>query len=288
MINIGMPSQSNTPSHDVADAPIGVFDSGIGGLTVVEALRRVLPLERILYIGDTARVPYGGKSAETVIRYSREISEHLIGEGAKLIVVACNTASALAVSILAPMIDVPLIGVLEPGASAAVKATKNKRIGVIGTKATIGSFAYEKAIRTLDSEITVSSAACPLLVPLIEEGLYEDDVTSVILRRYLEPMLANGIDTLVLGCTHYPLLKRTIQLICGPGVTLVDSAENCALAVRELLASQTHHRDIPRSIHLDTPRLDIVLTDSSEGFLRVAEKSLDLTIDSLSFRQIGK
>ena len=268
--------------------PIGVFDSGIGGLTVVAELRRVLPHERILYIGDTARVPYGGKSAETVTRYSREISDHLIAEGAKLIVVACNTASALSVPTLAPSIEVPLIGVLEPGASAAVKATKNKVIGVIGTKATIGSSAYKKAICTLDTEMTVSSVACPLLVPLIEEGLFEDDVTSVILQRYLDPMLAEGIDTLVLGCTHYPLLKRVIQRICGPSVTLVDSAENCALAVKELLASQTQNPDRTPASNLAAPRLDIVLTDSSEGFLRVAEKSLDLTIDSLSFRQIGK
>jgi glutamate racemase len=268
--------------------PIGVFDSGIGGLTVVAELRRVLPHERILYIGDTARVPYGGKSAETVTRYSREISDHLIAEGAKLIVVACNTASALSVPTLAPSIEVPLIGVLEPGASAAVKATKNKMIGVIGTKATIGSSAYKKAICTLDTEMTVSSVACPLLVPLIEEGLFEDDVTSVILQRYLDPMLAEGIDTLVLGCTHYPLLKRVIQRICGPSVTLVDSAENCALAVKELLASQTQNPDRTPASNLAAPRLDIVLTDSSEGFLRVAEKSLDLTIDSLSFRQIGK
>jgi len=268
--------------------PIGVFDSGIGGLTVVAELRRVLPHERILYIGDTARVPYGGKSAETVTRYSREISDHLIAESAKLIVVACNTASALSVPTLAPSIEVPLIGVLEPGASAAVKATKNKMIGVIGTKATIGSSAYKKAICTLDTEMTVSSVACPLLVPLIEEGLFEDDVTSVILQRYLDPMLAEGIDTLVLGCTHYPLLKRVIQRICGPSVTLVDSAENCALAVKELLASQTQNPDRTPASKLAAPRLDIVLTDSSEGFLRVAEKSLDLTIDKLSFRQIGK
>lgn len=274
---------SNT-SCDQAVAPIGVFDSGVGGLTVVAALQRMLPHERILYIGDTARVPYGGKSAETVTRYSREISDFLIAERAKLIVVACNTASALAVPTLAPSSSVPLLGVLQPGAVAAVKSTINKRIGVIGTKATIGSSAYEKAIRSLDSDVTVSSVACPLLVPLIEEGLFDDEVTGIVLRRYLEPMLAQGIDTLVLGCTHYPLLKRAIQNICGPGVTLVNSAENCALAVKDLLASKTEVDSINHNDH----RLDIVLTDSSEGFLRVAVKSLNLTIDTLAFRQIGK
>ena len=272
---------SKEPATRIAppQAPIGVFDSGIGGLTVVSALRRVLPHERILYIGDTARVPYGGKSAETVTRYSREISDLLIGEGAKLIVVACNTASALAVPSLAPFIPVPLIGVLEPGAIAAVKATKNNRIGVIGTKATIGSGAYSKAIKALSPDALVTSVACPLLVPLIEEGLFDDEVTEMILKRYLDPMLAEGIDTLVLGCTHYPLLKPAIRKICGPDVTLVDSAENCALAVAELLRTQ--------SDTLTEPRLDVLLTDSSEGFLRVAEKSLDLRIDSLNFRHVG-
>lgn len=258
--------------------PIGVFDSGIGGLTVVAELRRALPLERILYLGDTARVPYGGKSAETVSRYSREISDLLLSEGAKMIVVACNTASALAVPTLAPSYPVPVIGVLEPGAAAAVKATRSGKIGVIGTRATIASQAYSKAINSLNSNLSVTATACPLLVPLIEEGLFNDEVTETVLRRYLEPMLSRGIDTLVLGCTHYPLLKEAIQKICGQEVHLVDSAENCATVVRSL---------IPTSSENTSPRLDILLTDSSEGFLRIAEKSLDLKIDSLSVRSVG-
>jgi len=259
--------------------PIGVFDSGIGGLTVVAELRRALPSERILYVGDTARVPYGGKSRETVTRYAREISDLLESERAKLIVVACNTASALALPSLSSDHSVPMIGVLEPGASAAVKATRSGKIGVIGTRATIASDAYGKAIRAIDQELDVTAVACPLLVPLIEEGLFEDEVTGTLLGRYLAPMLAEGIDTLVLGCTHYPLLKKTIARICGDGVTLVDSAENCALAVRELLAT------LPSTA--PDPRLDILLTDSSEGFLRIAEKSLELSIDSLEIRRVG-
>lgn len=270
-----MPSSNNSSSS----APIGVFDSGIGGLTVVAELRRSLPLERILYLGDTARVPYGGKSAETVTRYSREISDLLLSEGAKMIVVACNTASALAVPTLASEYPVPMIGVLEPGAAVAVKATRTGKIGVIGTRATIGSQAYSKAIHTLNPDLSVMATACPLLVPLIEEGLFEDEITDTVLRRYLDPMLSEGIDTLVLGCTHYPLLKKAIQAICGEDIQLVDSAENCATAVRSLLAVDTRHSG--------EPRLDILLTDSSEGFLRIAEKSLDLKIDSLTVRGVG-
>ena len=269
---------SSSISSDLS-RPIGVFDSGIGGLTVVAELRRVLPSERILYVGDTARVPYGGKSPETVTRYAREISDLLVSERAKLIVVACNTASALALPSLAPDFAVPMIGVLEPGAAAAVKATRSGRIGVIGTRATIASDAYGKAIRSINPDLEVKAVACPLLVPLIEEGLFEDEVTATLLRRYLAPMLDGGIDTLVLGCTHYPLLKKTIARICGDGVTLVDSAENCALAVKDLLAT------LPPTP--PDPRLDILLTDSSEGFLRIAEKSLNLTIDSLEVRRLG-
>ncbi len=272
-------------AHQIdSDSPIGVFDSGIGGLTVVAALRRTLPGEKILYLGDTARVPYGGKSPETVTRYSKEISDILVSEGAKMVVAACNTASALAVPSLSLSYPVPLVGVIEPGAAAAVLATRNGRIGVIGTKATIGSDAYGKVIRALHPEVSVTAAACPLLVPLIEEGFFEDEITCTMLRRYLEPLLRAGIDTLVLGCTHYPLLKKAIAKICGNQVTLVDSAENCALAVRALLVpSGNMHSNTTEA----TSRLDVLLTDSSEGFLRIAEKSLDLSIDSLRVRTVG-
>lgn len=259
--------------------PIGVFDSGIGGLTVVAALRRALPAERILYLGDTARVPYGGKSAETVTRYAREITSHLLEEGASMIVVACNTASALALPALSPTCPVPMIGVLEPGAAAATKATRSGTIGVIGTRATIGSDAYGKAIRRLSPDARVMAESCPLLVPLIEEGLLEDPVTDDILRRYLDPMLREGIDTLVLGCTHYPLLKPAISRICGPGVTLVDSAENCASAVASIRGVS--------GVIVDSAGPDIVLTDPSEGFLRLAARELGLPIGSVLHRRIG-
>ena len=267
---------------DMIDRPIGVFDSGIGGLTVVAALRRTLPAEKILYLGDTARVPYGGKSPETVTRYSKEISDLLVEEGAKMIVAACNTASALAVPSLALSYPVPFIGVIEPGAAAAVLATQNGKIGVIATRDTIASEAYGKAIRSLSADIEVTAIACPLLVPLIEEGLLDDEITRTMLRRCLEPLLRAGVDTLVLGCTHYPLLKGVIGRICGKKVTLVDSAEHCALAVRALISPSGNIAQDGNA------RLDVMLTDSSEGFLRIAEKSLNLTIDSLNIRKVGK
>ncbi|MFL6584632.1 MAG: glutamate racemase, partial [Chthoniobacterales bacterium] len=185
--------------------PIGVFDSGIGGLTVVAAIRELLPHERIVYIGDTARVPYGGKSKPTVERYSLEIAGLLLEEDAKAIVVACNTASALALPRLVESVPVPVTGVIEPGAQAAVAASRNRHIGVIGTRATINSGAYERALRSLEGAIDVTSRPCPLLVPLIEEGRLDGEVSERIIREYIQPMLELGVDTLVLGCTHYPL-----------------------------------------------------------------------------------
>ena len=272
--------EKNRPSLD----PIGVFDSGIGGLTVVAALQDLLPSETIFYIGDTARVPYGGKSRKTVERYSIEIGGLLLAEQAKILVVACNTASALAVPRMKELFNVPVQGVVTPGAEAAVKATRNKRIGVIGTRATIASGAYEHAISTQDPESQVFSAACPLLVPLIEEGMFDDPVTDQLLARYLAPLLDRSIDTLVLGCTHYPLLRKAIARAAGPGVTLVDSARNCALAVKELLASNRIAAP-PENLG----RLHVALTDSTEGFLRTAEKALGLEIGDVELRavQIG-
>jgi len=264
-----------------ATDPIGVFDSGIGGLTVVAALQDLLPSETIFYIGDTARVPYGGKSRKTVERYSIEIGGLLLAERSKIIVVACNTASALAVPRMQEIFNVPVQGVVAPGAAAAVQASRNKKIGVIGTRATVASGAYEHAIRALAPEADVISAACPLLVPLIEEGLFEDEITDRVLVRYLAPLLEQGIDALVLGCTHYPLLRRAIARAAGPDVRLVDSARNCALAVRDLLESQGLAAPADR-----LGRLDVALTDSTEGFLRAAEKALDLEIGDVSLRAV--
>ena len=261
--------------------PIGVFDSGIGGLTVAAALQNLLPSENIFYIGDTARVPYGGKSRRTVERYSIEIGGLLLAERAKIIVVACNTASALAVPRMKEMFNGPVQGVVAPGAEAAVASTKNKTVGVIGTRATIASGAYEHAINSLDADIRVISVACPLLVPLIEEGMFEDKVTDLMLARYLAPLLSAGIDTLVLGCTHYPLLREAIARTAGPAVTLVDSAENCALAVKALLEKNTLNAPPER-----LGKLDVALTDATERFLRTAAKALGLEIGDVTLRSV--
>lgn len=264
-----------------SEGPIGVFDSGIGGLTVVAALRELLPAERIFYIGDTARVPYGGKSRRTIERYSVEIAGLLLAEQAKLIVVACNTASALAVPRLKQIFNLPVQGVIDPGAAAAVRSSRNGRIGVIGTRATIASRAYEQAIHALAPEAQVFAAACPLLVPLIEEAWFDEPVTEQVLHRYLDPLLAERIDTLVLGCTHYPLLREAIARVAGPEVTLVDSAHNCALAVEETLGARGL-----AAPERQVGSLDVALTDATEGFLRVAEEALALQIGDVKLRAV--
>ena len=260
--------------------PIGVFDSGIGGLTVVKALRDLLPAENISYLGDTARVPYGNKSAETVERYSLELAEMLIQEDAKVIVVACNTVSSVSIPRLRATVSVPVIGVIEPGAQAAIAITKNRHVGVIGTRATIRSAAYENALRALNIHVRVSSQACPLLVPLIEEGLLEDKLTDQAIARYLEPLISAGIDTLVLGCTHYPLLVPALSRAAGTNVQIVDSAQNCARAVRNLLERQS----------LSAPgsegRLKVALTDSADNFLNVARDALQLQFDDIEVRAL--
>ena len=259
--------------------PIGVFDSGTGGLTVVRALRDLLPYEDIFYIGDTARLPYGGKSRQTIERYSIEISGLLLAEGAKMIVVACNTASSLAVPRLHELLKVPVVGVIAPGARAAVKETRIGKVGVIGTKSTIQSEAYERTIRALNPDIQVTSQACPLLVPIVEEAWLDEDITREILHRYLDPLIATGIDTLVLGCTHYPLLAGLIEEVAGPEVRLVDSARNCAVAVKQTLAE----RGLENTKRM-RGRLDVALTDSSNSFLPTAERILQLEIDSVETR----
>src|SRR5205807_344487 len=256
--------------------PIGVFDSGIGGLTVVRALRELLPNENIFYLGDTARVPYGNKSAETVERYSLELARMLMAEDAKLIVVACNTVSSVAIPKLRAGVSVPVVGVIEPGAQAAIAMTRNRHVGVIGTRATIRSGAYENALRALNTHVRVSSVACPLLVPLIEEGLLDDKLTDQAIARYLTPMIADGIDTLVLGCTHYPLLTGAIGRALGDQIRLVDSAQNCAVAVRNLLDRQSLRES---SEHAGTLR--VALTDAADNFLNVAREALQLEISEL-------
>lgn len=219
------------------ELPVGVFDSGIGGLTVVRQIRRVLPHEDLIYLGDTARVPYGTKSPGTVVRFACEDTQFLVQERVKAVVVACNTASAWALPTLERRFDLPIFGVITPGAEMALKRSRSGRIGVIGTAATIRSQAYTRAISARDENAKVFARACPLLVPLVEEGWVNRPVTRAILRLYLWPLLRQGIDTLVLGCTHYPLLKTAIRAVAGRNVTLVDSAGSCAESLRTSLAT---------------------------------------------------
>jgi glutamate racemase len=263
------------------EQPIGVFDSGIGGLTVVSALRTLLPNESIFYLGDTARVPYGGKSAATVERYSLEIADLLLAENCKAIVVACNTASALALPRLEEMSPVPVIGVIRPGAEAAVAATRNRHVGVIGTRATIKSGAYLRAIQSLDEAVEVTARACPLFVPLIEEGWLEGEITDRVITQYLTPLVEDGVDSLVLGCTHYPLLRAAIGRFVGESVTLVDSAQNCAAAVAQLLENENL-----RAKSDAAGRLSVALTDPPDAFLDVALAALRLEIPAVELRQV--
>ncbi len=245
--------------------PIGVFDSGVGGLTVVSALRRHLPDETVLYLGDTARLPYGTKSAATVARYTQRNVDLLVERGVKAVVVACNTASALALPELAS--PVPVWGVIEPGAARAAAASAG-RVGVIATESTIRSDAYGEALRRRRPELEVVGQACPLFVPLVEEGWLEDPVTHLVAERYVAPLLARKIDTLVLGCTHYPLLAPVLRRLLGDGVKLVDSGE----AVASELAAELAGRGL-----LDAARSGedhFLITDAAERFGRLAERIL--------------
>ena len=269
------------PSSSNAKRPIAVFDSGIGGLTVVSALRRELPGEDLVYLGDTARVPYGGKSRGTIERYSEEIAALLVGEGAKMVVVACNTASALALARLREVLSVPVEGVIEPGVEAALAATVTGHIAVLGTKATIGSGAYADALRAARPGIRVTSMACPLLVPLVEEGLFEDVVTDAVLERYLGAVRAGDADALVLGCTHYPLLAGALARAAGPAITLVDSAANCARTVARRL-DQLGLR--APSGHTGT--LDLSFTDRPDNFLQVLRLALCLEAGEARVRAV--
>ena len=262
-------------------APVAVFDSGIGGLTVVSALRRVLPAENIVYLGDTARVPYGGKSRETIERYSREIAQMLVAGGAKMVVVACNSATALALPRLREKLSVPVEGVIAPGVAAALEATRSGHVAVIGTKATIGSGAYEQGLRAARPDIRVTSLACPLLVPLIEEGLLDDPVTGTVLERYLAPLRETNVDTLVLGCTHYPLLAPAIARAVGPRIALVDSAANCAAEVARLLSARGLAAPDTAS-----GSLQLAFTDPPDRFLEVAGSALGLDTASVTVRAV--
>jgi glutamate racemase len=230
-----MRRRSTAPDRD---APVGVFDSGIGGLTVVRALRRRLPDENIVYLGDTARVPYGTKSADTIRRFAVEDAWFLAGRGVKMIVVACHSASSAALFELQRRFAVPVLGVVEPGARAVVAATSRKKVGVVGTTATISSAAYETAIRALATDVEILAKATPLFVPLAEEGWLDDEVAEGVARRYLSSFADEGIDALLLGCTHFPLLMPVISRVLGPGIRLIDSSDETAVAAGQLLEKQ--------------------------------------------------
>lgn len=224
------------------DNPIGVFDSGVGGLTVAREIMNQLPNENIVYFGDTARVPYGSKSKETIITFSRQIVDFLRTKNVKAIVVACNTASALAVEELKKENDIPIIGVVKPGAKTASETTVNKKIGVIGTEATVNSGIYSQYLRKINPEVQVYSKACPLFVPLVEENWLYDSVTIEIAERYLSELIGYGIDTLVLGCTHYPLLRHTLQKVVGDKVRLVNPAYETAITLKKVLEEKQLNR----------------------------------------------
>jgi glutamate racemase len=249
--------------------PIGVFDSGIGGLTVVRELMDRLPNERIVYFGDTARLPYGTKSPETVMRFSRQNLSFLKNKNVKLVVVACNTASSIALPTLLEEEQLPLVGVLMPGARAAVRATRNKRVGVIGTTATILSGAYERALKELEPEIEIWSLPCPLFVPLAEEGWLDNEVAFLAAKSYLAPLSGFGADALVLGCTHYPLLREVIARVVGGDVVLVDSAQETAAEVESLLDEKKIRNNSGESgeIHVYVSDVPYLIKEVGERFL---------------------
>lgn len=256
----------------LCNRPVGVFDSGVGGLTVAREIMRQLPNERIVYFGDTARVPYGNKSRETIIKFSRQIVRFLQTQQVKAIVVACNSASAYALEVLEKEVEIPIIGVIKSGARAAIGATKNDKIGVIATEATIGSGIYNRYIKEHHPDADVLGKACPLFVPLVEEGLWEDPVTDEIARRYLTGLIDVGIDTLILGCTHYPMIRSTVGRIMGPEVTLVNPAYETAHELKQLLQEkelESGHRP-----GLGTELYRFFVSDAADKFQKFANSIL--------------
>ncbi len=254
---------------------IGVFDSGIGGLTVYKALKEKMPGEKVIYLGDTARLPYGSKSAETIIKFSEENAFFLVDRNVKMIVVACNSSSSYAVPTLQNRLDIPVLGVIEPGADAAVRMSK-RSIGVIGTTATISSQSYEKAIRERKSDIEIVSKDCPLFVPLVEEGWINHPVTRLVIEEYLLPLKEKGIDSLFLGCTHYPVIKDPIAKVLGDEIRLIDSAETVTEKVHSILKSLGWFSK-SQKVQED----EFYVTDFPERFKRVGEIFLQKKINSV-------
>lgn len=256
-------------NESVSDEPaIGLFDSGIGGLTVLRAVRAALPQENFVYLGDTARLPYGSKSPETIERYLEQNIRFLEKRGVKAVIVACNSASSVLVGRAHELhFSVPVYNVIEPGAARAINASRSQRIGVLGTRATISGEAYNRAIRAIAKSAEVFGQACPLLVPLVEEGHVDDPLTNLIVFRYLGPLLENGIDTLIMGCTHYPVLREAFAKVTGPNVTLVDSAE----AIADLLKDDFATGRLKRATRGEG-KIEVLVTDASPGFAEVARR----------------
>ncbi len=265
-----------------ASAPIGVFDSGMGGLTVMRELIQQLPNESIIYFGDTARVPYGPKSPDTVLRYSREITGYLQGEGIKALVIACNTATAHALPALRSEYEFPIVGVIEPGARAAAAATKSRRVGVLGTAGTIKSHAYEKELKKLLPDAEITEQACALFVPLVEEGWLDTEATRAIARNYLAPIAAAEVDTVVLGCTHYPLIKTVIGNVLGREVRLIDSAQETARETAAVLAAKGIANETPHGA-----RSRFIASDAPDTFLSLGRRFLGSEIDRVESLTLG-
>ena len=255
--------------------PIGVFDSGVGGLTVAKEIMQLLPQEKIIYFGDTARVPYGIKSKETVTKFSLESILFLMKKNVKVVVVACNTSSSLALPSIRRFFNIPIVGVIQPGAKEAVAATRNKRIGIIATRSTIKSLSYVKEIKKIDASVKVFCNACPMFVPLAEEGWLKDRVTLDIAKTYLRPLQKQKIDTLVLGCTHYPLLKNIIHKIMGPRVRLIDSAKQVAQEVRYILDAEGMFSKIKK------PKHEFYVTDEQALFKDLAQTFLGQPVNNI-------
>lgn len=252
-----------------SEKPIGIFDSGVGGLTVMAAIKRHLPRESLVYLGDTARVPYGTKSADTILRYTEECCDFLAAKGVKAIVVACNSASAHAFPYLGNQFSFPILGVIESGVQGGLEATKNRHIGVIGTEATIESDIYAKELKRREERVRVTSLACPLFVSLVEAGWIDHDVTRQVAEHYLKSLTQDGLDSLILGCTHYPLLKNLISKVLGPKVVLIDSAEMVAKRLKTLLESEKLENLSP-----EMPKHQLYVTDLPRNFETAARRFL--------------
>ena len=265
--------------EDNSNNSIGIFDSGIGGLTVVREIINLLPHEKLVYLGDTARVPYGIKSKNTVIKYAQSNANFLLSRGIKILVVACNTASAHSLDVLNDTLDIPVIGVIEPGARKAASSTVKGNIAVIGTPSTIKSGAYSKAIQDTDPGLNVYSKACPLFVPLAEEGWHSGEITRKIIETYLDDILKKDIDVMILGCTHYPLLKSAIKDVVGDEVLLVDSAEETAGEISKLI-------DKDENKNVADQKNEFYLTDDSESFIRIAGKFLGKELEEVKLTDL--